>query len=50
LILEGKSVGIVAQRRRRIAMPKSLLGPQKLATADQKCGHGVAQAMEADTD
>jgi hypothetical protein len=49
-ILQRESMGVVPQRRRRIAMNEPVLGPENLAPADQAGGDGVAQAMEADTD
>lgn len=37
---------VVAQRGRRIPVPKALLGPEQLASSDEERRHTVAQAVQ----
>ena len=41
-VFQWKGVGVVPERRRRIAMAQPVLGPEELTPADQECGDGVA--------
>jgi hypothetical protein len=47
-VLQGKRMGVVPQRRGRIAVAQSMLGREEFAPAHEECGHRLAQAMECD--
>ena len=49
-VFQWKGVGVVPQRRGRIAMTEPVLGPEELAPADQEGGHRMPQPVETDPD